>query len=111
MVEAAFPEPTDDEYRKALAGEDDAVAFVHRLHDYYADTARARRTPVELTYMHLGMASHMILKLRLQAIVAKRNTVEPEMLVAAQQAVLEGGGHDCGEWAHGLRCGLCGKLL
>jgi len=33
------------------------------------------------------------------------------ILRVAQEQVLDGAGHDCEEWRHGLRCGVCGRVL
>jgi hypothetical protein len=55
--------PTDAELLAALHAERDPVQFAERLHAFYGDVERAQRTPRELLYLHLGIATGMILRL------------------------------------------------
>jgi hypothetical protein len=52
--------PDDHDRLRLLNEERDPRAFAERLFDYYHDLDRANRTPRELLYLHLGMATAMI---------------------------------------------------
>jgi hypothetical protein len=52
--------PDDRDRLRLLHDERDPRAFAERLFDYYHDADRADRTPRELLYLHLGMATAMI---------------------------------------------------
>jgi hypothetical protein len=58
--------PLVDETDRTLANElhetEDPRRFVEKLFTYYYDNARAQRTSRELMYLHLGMATSVIMK-------------------------------------------------
>jgi hypothetical protein len=56
-------QPTDKELLAALLTEDDPVEFAQQLYAFYHDIDRANRTSREYMYLHLGLATGMILKL------------------------------------------------
>lgn len=56
-------QPTDKELLAALFEENDPVEFAQKLYAFYHDADRADRTSRDYIYLHLGLATGMILKL------------------------------------------------
>ena len=90
---------TDAVLARAIVDAPDMVTMVARIRAFYHDLDRADRTPRALIYFHFGLLTG----------IAQR--VLPDVLEGAQRDSLNGATHDCGEWAAGLRCMVCGELV